>query len=246
MFAIFKKKQQSLISLLPSNYIDIHSHLLPGLDDGAKNMEASVALLKRMQNLGISNFVFTPHVMEGVWENSSELISKRLDEFKAHLKMLGIEVPTLRAAAEYMLDDNFLKLLKQEKLRTIIDSTILVELSYLSAPYNVYETLFEIQLKGYQPLLAHPERYSFYHQNFNEYYKLKEAGCQFQLNLLSLSDYYGKNVQKIAIRLLEEKMIDFVGSDVHHQRHLDALEKINNRKLIELVSPILEKNSLFL
>ncbi|MCK5814866.1 MAG: histidinol phosphatase, partial [Flavobacteriaceae bacterium] len=80
------------------------------------------------------------------------------------------------------------------------------------------------------------------HQDFNEYYKLKDAGCQFQLNLLSLSDYYGKNVQKIATRLLKEKMIDFVGSDVHHQRHLEALEKINNRKIIELVSPILEKN----
>lgn len=209
-------------------------------------MEASVALLKRMQSFGINNFVFTPHVMEGVWENSSELISERLDEFRSHLKTLGIDVATLRSAAEYMLDNNFIKLLNSEKLRPIKDSTILVELSYLNAPYNLYETLFEIQLKGYKPLLAHPERYSFYHQNFNEYYKLKESGCQFQLNLLSLSDYYGENVQKIAIRLLEEKLIDFVGSDVHHQRHLDALEKINNRKIIELVIPILGKNNLFL
>ena len=242
MFSIFKKKQQPLISLFTSNYIDIHSHLLPDLDDGAENMEASVALLKRMQSFGINNFVFTPHVIGGVWENSSELISKRLDEFRVHLKMLGIEVSTMRAAAEYMLDDNFIKILNSEKLRPIKDTTVLVELSYLNAPYNVYEILFEVQLKGYQPLLAHPERYSFYHQDFNEYYKLKDAGCQFQLNLLSLSDYYGKNVQKIATRLLEEKMIDFVGSDVHHQRHLEALEKINNRKIIELVSPILEKN----
>jgi len=106
--------------------------------------------------------------------------------------------------------------------------------------------LFSIQIAGYQPILAHPERYSFYHTNFNEYYKLKEAGCLFQLNLLSLSSYYGKNVQKIAKKLIKENMIDFVGTDTHHQRHLDVLESIKDVASLKLIAPILKNNQLFI
>lgn len=241
----FNQKKKPITAVFPKNFVDIHSHLLPNLDDGSKSLEQTVTLLKRMQGFGIHNFIFTPHVMEGVWENSTAIITAKLQHLKKHLKSIGMEGVNLRAAAEYMLDNTFSKKVKTEKLLTLKENKILVEMSYMNAPVNLYETLFSIQIAGYQPILAHPERYFFYHRNFNEYYKLKEAGCLFQLNLLSLSNYYGKDAQKIAVKLLKNNMIDFVGTDTHNNKHLDTLEKINDRKILQLITPVLENNTYF-
>jgi len=246
MFSIFKKDKTSLTTVFPENFVDIHSHLLPGIDDGAKNMEESVALIKRMRSYGIKNFVTTPHIMEAIWDNNPTIIQSKLNELTAHLKSIGITDVHIRAAAEYMLDGNFNVLLKNKNLLTVKDRFLLIEISYFNAPLNLYEILFNIQIEGYIPILAHPERYGFYHQNFNEYQKLKDAGCLFQLNLLSLSNYYGKYVNNIALQLLKENMYDFVATDTHHERHLDFLEKITDKKTLKLVRPILEKNALLL
>jgi tyrosine-protein phosphatase YwqE len=235
MISFFKRKKNTIATVLPDNFIDIHSHLLHGIDDGSKNLDESVALIKRMNAIGIKNFVVTPHIMEGVWENNPTIIKKKLAELTSHLKDLGITDVKIKAAAEYMLDSNFNKLLASKKLLTVKDAYILVEMSYLNAPVNLYEILFQIQIAGYKPILAHPERYSFYHKNFKEYQKLKDAGCHFQLNLLSLTNYYGKGVNAIAMKLLKENMIDFVGSDTHHQRHLDTFEKISDKKHCNLL-----------
>ena len=153
---------------------------------------------------------------------------------------------TIHAAAEYMLDSNFNKLLEEKKLLTLKDDKLLIEMSYFNAPVNLYEILFKIQIAGYSPLLAHPERYSFYHQKYNEYKKLKDAGCLFQLNLLSLTAHYGGKIQNIALKLLKDNMYDFVGSDTHNNRHLNTLEKINDHKVIKLIEPLLSNNIQFL
>ena len=245
MFSFFQKKA-SLIAMFPENFVDIHSHFLPAIDDGSKNMEESVALLRRMQGYGINSVICTPHVMESVWENTSETIQQKLNALNAHLKSIEFTDISVRAAAEYMLDSNFNRLLKAEKLRTLKDNIILVEMSYLNAPIDLYETLFNIQIAGYKPILAHPERYLFFHNHYEEYKKLKEAGCLFQLNLLSLSPYYGKNVQAMAFKLLKDHFIDFVGSDTHSHKHLDFLETITDKKIIKLIQPVLEKNEIFL
>ncbi len=241
MLSFFKKQKNTITSILPENFIDIHSHLLPGIDDGAKNLNDSVALIKRMYDFGIRNFITTPHIMEGVWENTPEIIMDKLSYLRTHLNSLGMNVQ-LNAAAEYMLDDNFNNLLSKGNLLPLKDSYILVEMSYFNAPVNLYEILFNIQIAGYTPILAHPERYNFYHQNFNEYQKLKDAGCLFQVNLLSLSNYYGKHVNTIAVKLLKENMIDLAGTDTHHHRHLNHLEKINDKKILRLIQPVLENN----
>ena len=245
MFSFFQKKTP-LIELFPTDFVDIHSHFLPAIDDGSKSMDESVALLRRMHGYGIKQIVCTPHVMESVWENTSETIQQKLDALNAHLKSIEFTDISIRAAAEYMLDANFDRLLKTEKLRTLKDNYILVELSFFNAPVNLYETLFNIQIAGYKPVLAHPERYSYYHNDFSAYQKLKDAGCLFQLNLLSLTHYYGKSVQSIAFKLIKDDFIDFVGSDTHSHKHLDFLETITDRKIIKLVKPLLEKNVLFL
>lgn len=244
MLSFFKKNKTTITSLFPEGFIDIHNHLIHGIDDGSKDLDDSAALIKRMYDFGIRNFICTPHIMEGVWENTPEIVKKKLTDLKSHLNTLGMDVQ-LNAAAEYMLDGNFNNLLSKGNLLTLKDSYILVEMSYFNAPVNLYEILFNIQIAGYIPVLAHPERYNFYHQNFDEYQKLKEAGCLFQVNLLSLSNYYGKHVNTIALKLLKENMIDLAGTDTHHHRHLNHLEKINDKKVLQLITPVLENNVRF-
>ena len=244
MFSFFQKKTP-LTTLFPADFVDIHSHFLPNIDDGSKSMEESVALLRRMHGFGIKHIICTPHVMESVWENSSETIQRKLDSLNAHLKSIDFTDISISAAAEYMLDSNFEHLLKTEKLRTLKDNYILVELSFLSAPVNLYEILFNIQIAGYKPVLAHPERYSYYHNDFSAYKKLKDAGCLFQLNLLSLSNYYGSAATATAQTLLKQQLIDFVGTDTYKHHHLDFLEKIVDGKLIKLIEPILKANAFF-
>ena len=241
----FLKPKKFLVQNFPENFIDMHAHILPMVDDGAKSFEESLALLKKMHQFGFKKVILTPHIMEGVWENSKAQLTLRFEELKHYLQQQHFNDITVELAAEYMLDSNFSNLLKTEKLLTLKNSYLLVELSYLSAPVNLYELLFEIQVAGYKPVLAHPERYAFFHQQFNEYYKLKEVGCLFQLNLLSLSNYYGTDVQHVAKKLLRAQLIDFVGSDTHHEKHLSYLERINNPKLYKLIAPILENNVAF-
>ena len=242
MLSLLKKKKTPLVNSIPPNYIDIHNHLIPGIDDGSKTFEESLELITKMRSYGIKNFVCTPHIMDSVYNNTPQIINKKLNELQAFIKSKGITDVTIRAAAEYLLDANFENLLKEKELLTLKDNKILVELSYHNAPLNLYDILFKIQIAGYQPVLAHPERYAFYHKDMSAYKKMKEAGCLFQLNLLSLTTYYGKEVQKVALKLLKEGLIDFVGSDTHHSRHLQALESINNRDIVKLITPILKKN----
>jgi tyrosine-protein phosphatase YwqE len=244
MFSFFQKKTP-LTTLFPTDFVDIHSHFLPNIDDGSKSMDESVALLRRMQDYGIEHIICTPHVMESVWENSSATIQKQLDALNAHLKSIEFTTISISAAAEYMLDSNFDHLLKTEKLRTLKDNYILVELSFLSAPVNLYETLFNIQIAGYKPILAHPERYSYYHNDFKEYAKLKAAGCMFQLNLLSLTNYYGSSVTAASLKLLKHQLIDFAGTDTHKHHHLDFLEKVVDGKVLKLIEPALKANAFF-
>lgn len=223
MFHIFKNKPY-LSDLIPDNHVDFHSHLLYGIDDGAKTAEDTLLLIKELQNSGITQYITTPHVMTGVWDNTSEIISNKLVEVQQLLSGIGVKFK-IKAAAEYYIDDNFLKLFQKERLLTIKDNYVLVELSYLNAPMQLFDILFELQLEGYIPVLAHPERYTFYHKSIADYRKLKNAGCLFQLNMLSTVGYYGKEVTAAAAMLLKEGMIDFTGSDVHHIGHVRALQK---------------------
>lgn len=243
MLSFFRKNKNSITTLFPDNYVDIHSHLLPNIDDGSKSFEESVALIKRLSNYGIKNFVITPHIMDGVWNNTPRNINQKLFEFTNYLKTQEIYDINIRAAAEYMIDANFEILLSKKELLTINDKYLLIELSYFNPPINLKEILFKIQIAGYQPILAHPERYTFYHSNYKEFFKLKERGCLFQLNLLSLSQHYGSKTTKIAEQLLKDNLIDFTGTDTHNNHHLNVLETINNRKLLKLVQPVLEHNS---
>ena len=238
-----KKKRIDITDFFSNDFVDIHSHLLPGIDDGAKDVEDSISLIKTMRSFGIKNFITTPHVLGDVYPNSSETIKAKLQELQEALKNDGLDDVRVSAAAEYMLDERFLELLKKDDILTLKDNFILVEMSYFSAPLNLYDVLFEIQLKGYKPILAHPERYNFFHNDFENYYKLKKAGCLFQLNFLSLTEQYGKNVQQISQKLLKLGLYDFAGTDTHHSRHLSLLTTLATEKHKKSLEPIMKNNS---
>ncbi|MGV9003513.1 tyrosine-protein phosphatase [Flavobacterium sp.] len=241
----FKKSKPTLRDLIPVNSVDIHSHLLPGIDDGSQSIADTNVLLSEMTKIGFTSIITTPHIFATVWNNSEKSIENKFIETDLIVQK-PIELENFGFACEYMLDSNFMKRLEVEKLLTLKNNLILIEMSYLSAPIQLYEIIFEIQLKGYIPVLAHPERYIFYHNNFKEYEKLKNAGCLFQLNLLSVVDYYGKMIGKTADKLLKYDLIDFVGSDIHHKNHIASFDrKINIKNSLKLELAI-EKNLFFI
>lgn len=239
----FNKKKPVLKDFIPENHIDFHSHLLFGIDDGAQTFENTLGLVTAMKNFGISTIITTPHVMNHVWENTTEIITNRQHEVNALFKQHDVDF-TIKAAAEYLLDDSFLKLFQSEPLLTLKDNYVLVEMSYINAPLQLYDLLFELQIAGYKPVLAHPERYNFYHHNFDEYKRLKNAGCLFQLNLLSTVGYYGEFVARSAEQLLKKGLIDFASSDIHHEKHVAAFD---GKVLYKDVQPLQEavNNSTF-
>lgn len=239
-----KKKVTPSTDYFTEDFIDIHSHILPGIDDGAKTMGHSLELLTHMYKLGIRNFVCTPHVIEGVWPNTTEKILTTYNEFKSVVEQTSnLKNINIRVAAEYMMDENFQKLLENKDLLPIKDNKILVEMSYLAPPANLFETLTEIQVKGFTPILAHPERYKSFHQDLGMYERLKQSGCIFQLNMISLTNYYGKDVHESAIWLLRNHMIDHIGSDLHHMRHMEQINSLISRNnMMEMIIPIIQNN----
>ena len=242
MISFFKSKPK-LVDLIPAGFIDIHSHLLPGIDDGAKSIEDTSEMLLKLKSIGFEKCITTPHSLPGVWENTKEGILTTFIQTKSELPESTSEMLHI-TASEYMMNETFHERIQTDELLTIKDNLVLVEMSYLNPPLALLDIIFELKLKGYQPILAHPERYFFYHQNQKMYKTLKELDVLFQLNLLSVVGYYGSSVAIIADRLLKENLIDFVGSDVHHMQHVNSFQnKIiikSEKKLIEAI----ERNSI--
>lgn len=221
MFSIFKRKT-SLCELLRTGFTDYHSHLLPGIDDGSKCMDDSIQLVQELRNIGAHTIYCTPHVMHSVYNNTPDTINPVYHQLHTEASKVGVQ---LHVAAEYMLDDGFLKHLEQDKLLSYPEKHVLVEMSYSQAPQSLFDHLFELCTSGYTPVLAHPERYNFYFRDPEAYQRLKDAGCKFQLNLLSLTGYYGPESKETSEWLLENHYYTHIGTDTHKLRHIAALKK---------------------
>ena len=240
MLSLFKSKPK-LAELIPSGYVDIHSHVLPGIDDGASTLEDTKFLLEEMRQLGFTKVITTPHTMNNVWDNTTETIKMALNEVNAVLTLPF----ALKAASEYALDESVIQKANNKTLLTIKENYLLVELSYLNAPIQLYDFLYELQLAGYQIILAHPERYAYYHNNRKEYLKLKKVGCYFQLNLLATVGYYGKEVADTAHYLIKENLYDFTGSDIHHKHHIKAFQNKLTHNDGKNITALMLNNAIF-
>ena len=208
---------------------DMHSHLLPGLDDGAETVAHSLDLLRELRTLGYRKLILTPHVMGDFYKNTPDGIRAALAKLRAAAAEAGLGDVQLACAAEYYLDEFFGRKLQDgtEMLTFGGDKRyLLIETSYMNEPLNLLETVFELQAQGYQPVLAHPERYTYWYGRFEQIEKLRrESDVLLQLNLNSLTGYYSPAAQKVAERLVDGGLVDFVGTDTHHLRHIQMLQR---------------------
>jgi len=214
--------------------VDLHSHLIPSIDDGSQSMEESIELIKELKSLGYEKLITTPHIMHHRFPNSSETILAGLEDVKAELKAQNIEIE-LEVAAEYYLDEYFLELLNKKDILTFGENYLLFEMSYGQKPVNLESLVHEIKVAGYRPVLAHPERYLFMHKDFSLYKRLKELGVLFQVNLNSFNGYYSMPVQKVVFEILERGWIDFIGSDTHKVKQLEYLSKNLDSKVMSKI-----------
>lgn len=204
----------------------MHSHLLPGLDDGVVSLEKSKEVILRLQSLGYSKLITTPHIMSDSYRNSPETILPALEQLKSYLVNEGVGI-NISAAAEYYLDDSLMTLMSSnDQLLTFGSGHFLFETNYLSEPYALKDFIFKATSKGYRPILAHPERYQY--MTLEKAEDIMNRGVILQVNMLSLSGFYGKPIQKMAEKLIEKKWIGVLGSDCHSILHAQALDQVLN------------------
>ncbi len=242
MFNIFRKK--NTIPEGPPLKIDFHSHFLPGLDDGCATLEDSMVLLKQMHDYGYTHLIMSPHVMGDFYKNTTEMILGKLETVKEEALKLKLNLK-LEATAEYYLDEWFDEKIKKNELLPFGANQILFEISYVNEPRNLFETIFKLQIAGYQPVLAHPERYNFYHDRFEIYEELVAKGCRLQINLLSLIGYYGINEKKIAEKLIDKNLVYYVSSDAHRLNHVELLGRVFKSELFKKVSRQIHNHEIY-
>ena len=238
MFSIFSKKHDDSLNLSFLE-VDMHSHLLPNLDDGLEKMEQTIEFAKAMQNLGYKKLICTPHILPDVHNNSPETILPRLEEVRKAFAENNITI-NIEAAAEYMVGPEFHESIKNdEQLLTFGKNYVLIEMSYAYPSQNIEQVIFDLIIKGYQPILAHPERYNYLLAQKNIFEDFIYRGCLLQINILSLTGYYGKPVMKAAEYLVKKNLISFIGSDMHHQGHLGMTQKFaTNKQLHKMIGKL--------
>jgi protein-tyrosine phosphatase len=187
------------------------------------DVEESLEIIRNLHTMGYRKLITTPHIMSDFYRNDPETIRTLRDELRVQVKQNNIDME-IECAAEYYLDDHFEEELKKGSLMYFGDKYVLVETSYLNPSNNFFELVFNLKMAGYQPVLAHPERYVFLYGDYEKYKDIFARDILFALNLASLAGYYSKEAKKVAEWLIKEKMVHFVGTDVHHLKHLPHLK----------------------
>ncbi len=221
---IFSSKRLKYPLSLKELKVDMHSHLIPGIDDGSRTMEESISLIKEMQLLGYEKLITSPHIMMDFYPNNKKIIAEGLKNLREAVKKENISIQ-IDAIAEYLIDESFVKILKKEGLISFGERTyVLVELSCFQPFPKLNEVLFELQSQGFSIILAHPERYLYWLNDFEKFTQLKDKEIYFQINMSSLSGYYGFPVKRLAEKFSENNMIEFLGSDLHNHIYLKDIK----------------------
>lgn len=221
LFSIFNKKGAIELPFTT----DIHCHILPGVDDGSPDVDTSIALVERMQKWGIKRIIASPHVTESSFENTPDILDPALEQLQNELAKRGNNISVSRSS-ENRIDEFFLDLLAKGQIKPLPNNYLIVECSFIQEPWHIDQILYDIKIKGYKPIIAHPERYFYYHgRNNDRYTQLHDSGTLFQINVLSLAGAYGKPEKKVAEELIEKGYVDFLGTDLHNYRHADIIDK---------------------
>lgn len=223
MFNLFRKKQ-GISRPFSGVGIDMHSHLIPGIDDGAATVQDSVAMIAELKAMGYEKIITTPHTYQDYYPNTTKDILDGLEKVRQELHKEGIDIE-IDAASEYYMDENFEQRLADKDLLTLGDTDyVLVEMSFFGPPPALDNYIFDMEVAGFKPVLAHPERYGFYAKDFQQYERLVNLGCSLQINALSLIGHYGSLAQKTAEKLLKKEMVSFIGTDCHNLKHIHKLQ----------------------
>jgi len=219
---VFGKKKELEPADLSLLKTDIHSHLIPGIDDGSPSMEESLKLLNGFVHLGYKKVITTPHIMSDYYRNTPEIILSGLGDLKDAAKKAGIPIE-IEAAAEYYVDEAFEKLVLSDNLLSFGNRYVLFELGFMTEAPNLGEVLFQLQLAGYKPIMAHPERYPFWFDNIQKFKDFHDNGILLQVNMNSLTGMYSPEVKRMAESMIDLGIVSFLGSDCHHGGHLDTM-----------------------
>jgi tyrosine-protein phosphatase YwqE len=240
---IFKKKTPQLPPFeLSKLKVDIHSHLIPAIDDGSQSLDQTIAMLQKFEELGYSKVITTPHIMSDTYPNSKETILPGLDLIRNEIAKLGLKIE-IDAAAEYYFDETFMQKISNRDLLTFGDNYVLVEFAFHSPPHFVDEMFFELQSRGYRPVVAHFERYMYYIGKIEKAIEWRQKGINIQINLNSLTGHYGPDIRKQAEKLIDDSEFDFVGTDCHRIEHLMLLEKSLNMPYFHKIGEHILKNT---
>lgn len=239
----FGKKEEILPPFDLSTFkVDMHSHLIPGIDDGSKSMDETIAMLAKFESLGYQKLITTPHIMSDYYRNTPEIILSGLDDVRNTASKLNLKIQ-IDAAAEYYFDETLLERLKnKEKLLTFGDNYVLFEFSFHTEPNQIDKLFFELLTNGYKPVLAHFERYAFLFGALNKAKEWREKGVNLQMNFNSLGGHYGPEVQKQAEALVDNKLVDFVATDCHRMDHLLILQETSKKPYFHKLGGLNLKN----
>jgi protein-tyrosine phosphatase len=244
IFNFFGKKKEVLQPFDLSRFkVDIHSHLIPGIDDGSQTMDETIAMLAKFQSLGYKKVITTPHVMSDSFPNTSENILAGLEDVRAEIKKVGLTIE-IDAAAEYYFDETFVAKIKAKDLLTFGDNYVLLEFAFHSPPQYIDQMFFELQSRGYRPVVAHFERYMYYLGKIDRAIEWRQKGINIQININSLSGHYGPDIKKQAERLIDAGEFDFIGTDCHRIEHLMLLEDSLTSPYIHKIGHYLLKNTI--
>ena len=211
--------------------VDMHNHVLPGIDDGAPDTEMSLLLMAELKSLGFHKLIPSPHTFNSLYPNTPQTIQAAFEVLKKSMRTCPNLLPELNNfASEYMMDDYFKTIRCNDKPLSFGFDHVLIEMSFADEAPMLLEEIFQLQLLGCIPVLAHPERYPYLNGNISYFNMLVDRGCQLQLNLLSLTDQYGKGPQRTALKLLDLELYSWAGTDAHHLGHIDLLKQLVKSK----------------
>lgn len=237
MFNIFHRKKENS-QLFYST--DVHCHILPGVDHGSQNVEQSIEMLRAERDMGITRVILTSHVTAETFENTPDTLRPAFEILKqAVAQTEDISHMQLYLSAEYRMDEFWDKQYTLGNQIAMPGNYILMENSFHQELLGLDELLFDLKVKGYKPILAHPERYIYYAQRKQRLEQLHNTGTKFQVNLLSLAGYFGQHCRETALWLVKHGMVDMLGSDMHGMEHVKVIQDyINSKEWRKLVPQI--------
>ena len=219
---------------------DVHCHILPGVDHGSQNVEQSLAMLQAELDMGITRVICTSHVTSNTFENTPETLNAAYDELK--LAVAEAQLPVeIFVSAEYRIDEYWDEQYAAGAVLPMPGNYLLLENSFQQELLELDEMLFNLRIKRYRPILAHPERYSYYARRRQRYEELHQRGVKFQVNILSLAGYFGSTARENAVWLLKHDFVDMLGSDMHNLDHAAIIkEYLSSREWRKKIAPQLE------